>query len=48
MIAVLAVLFLGQAVERAGDLDLLILAAALALMIAALVFFLSMGIRRKE
>src|SRR6516225_5182952 len=48
VIAVLAVLFLGQAVERAGDLDLLILAAALALMIAALAFFLSMGIRRKE
>jgi uncharacterized membrane protein YqhA len=48
VIAVLAVLFLRQAVERAGDLDLLRLAAALALMIAALVFFLSMGIRRKE
>jgi uncharacterized membrane protein YqhA len=48
VIAVLAVLFLGQAVERASDLDLLRLAAALALMIAALVFFLSMGIRRKE
>ena len=48
VIAVLAVLFLGQAVERVGDLDLLRLAAALALMIAALVFFLSMGIRRKE
>jgi uncharacterized membrane protein YqhA len=48
VIAVLAVLFLGQAVERAGDLGLLSLAAALALMIAALVFFLSMGIRRKE
>jgi uncharacterized membrane protein YqhA len=48
VIAVLAVLFLRQAVERAGDLDLLSLAVALALMIAALVFFLSMGIRRKE
>jgi uncharacterized membrane protein YqhA len=48
VIAVLAVLFLGQAVERASDLDLLRLAAALALMIAALVFFLSMGKRRKE
>jgi uncharacterized membrane protein YqhA len=48
VIAVLAVLFLRQAVERAGDLDLLSLAAALALMIAALVFFLFMGIRRKE
>ena len=48
VIAVLAVLFLRQAVERAGDLDLLSLAVALALMIGALVFFLSMGIRRKE
>src|SRR5262249_9502234 len=48
VIAVLAVLFLRQAVERAGDLDLLSLAVALALMIAALVFFLSIGIRRKE
>jgi hypothetical protein len=35
-------------VEQAGDLDLLSLAMALALMIAALVFFLFMGIRRKE
>jgi hypothetical protein len=33
VIAVLAVLFLRQAVERAGDLDLLRFAAALALMI---------------
>ena len=48
VIAVLAVLFLRQAVERAGDLDLLSLAAALALMIAALVLFLAMRIRRKE
>ena len=48
VIAVLAVLFLRQAVERAGDLDLLSLAVALAIMIAALVFFLSRGIRRKE
>ena len=48
VIAVLAVLFLRQAVERAGDLDLLSLAVAWAIMIAALVFFLSMGIRRKE
>src|SRR5262245_13483683 len=48
VIAVLAVLFLRQAVERAGDLDLLSLAVALALMIAALVFFISKGIRRKE
>ena len=48
MIAVFAVLFLRQAVERAGDLDLLKLSAALALMIAALVLFLSMRIHRKE
>ena len=48
VIAVLAVLFLRQAVEWAGDHDLLRLAAALALMIAALVLFLSMRIRRKE
>ena len=48
VIAVLAVLFLRQAVERAGYLDLLSLAVALAVMIAALVFFLFMGIRRKE
>src|SRR5262249_11608099 len=48
VIAVLAVLFLRQAVERAGDLDLLSLAVALALMIAALVFVISKGIRRKE
>jgi uncharacterized membrane protein YqhA len=48
VIAVLAVLFLRQAVERAGDLDLLSLAVALAVMIAALVFFLFRGIRRKE
>ncbi len=48
VIAVLAVLFLRQAVERAGDLDLLRLAAALALMIAALVLFLAMRVHRKE
>ena len=48
VIAVLAVLFLRQAVERAGDLDLLKLSAALALMIAALVLFLSMRIHRKQ
>jgi uncharacterized membrane protein YqhA len=48
VIAVLAVLFLRQAVERAGDLDLLRLAAALALMIANLVLFLAMRIRKKE
>jgi uncharacterized membrane protein YqhA len=48
VIAVLAVLFLRQAVERADDFDLLKLSAALALMIAALVLFLSMRIHRKE
>jgi uncharacterized membrane protein YqhA len=48
VIAVLAVLFLRQAVEWAGDHDLLRLAGALALMIAALVLFLSVRIRRKE
>ena len=40
VIAVLAVLFLREAAERAGGLDLLSLAAALALMIAVLVLFL--------
>jgi hypothetical protein len=34
--------------ERADDFDLLKLSAALALMIAALVLFLSMRIHRKE
>jgi uncharacterized membrane protein YqhA len=48
VIAVLAVLFLRQAVERAGDLDLLSLAAALAVMIVALVLFLFMRGRRRE
>jgi hypothetical protein len=48
VIAVLAVLFLRQAVERAGDVDLLRLAAALAIMIAALVLFLAIRIPRKE
>jgi uncharacterized membrane protein YqhA len=42
IIAVLAVLFLREAVERAKDLDLLRLAAALALMIAALVLFIAL------
>jgi uncharacterized membrane protein YqhA len=42
VIAVLAVLFLREAVARAGDVDLLTLAAALALMIAALTFYLGM------
>ena len=41
VVAVLAVLFLQEAVARAGDLDLLQLAVALALMIAALTFFLT-------
>jgi len=40
VIAVLAVLFLREAVARAGDVELLSLAAALAVMIAALTFFL--------
>jgi uncharacterized membrane protein YqhA len=42
IIAVLAVLFLREAVERAKDLDLLRLAAALAIMIAALVLFIAL------
>jgi uncharacterized membrane protein YqhA len=41
VVAVLAVLFLQEAVARAADLDLLSLAIALALMIAALTFFLT-------
>jgi uncharacterized membrane protein YqhA len=41
VVAVLAVLFLREAVARAGDLDLLKLAAALALVVAALTFFLA-------
>lgn len=48
IIAVLAVLFLREAVERAKDLDLLSLATALALMIAAMAFFLLIGERRKN
>lgn len=48
IIAVLAVLFLREAVERAKDLDLLRLAAALALMIVALVLFLSMRDRGRK
>jgi uncharacterized membrane protein YqhA len=48
VIAVLAVLFLRQAVERAGDIDLLRLAGALALMIVALVLFLAMRVHGKE
>ena len=48
VVAVLAVLFLREAVERAGQSDLLSLAAALSLMIAALTFFLSMRAPPKE
>jgi uncharacterized membrane protein YqhA len=48
LVAVLAVLFLREAVERAKDPDLLKLAAALALMIAVLTFFLSTRGPRKE
>lgn len=48
VIAVLSVLFLREAVDRSGDLDLLKLAAALALIIAALTYFLSKIAVRKE
>ena len=48
VIAVLAVLFLREAVARAGEFDLLRFAAALAIMIAALTFFLSMRMTRKD
>jgi uncharacterized membrane protein YqhA len=48
VIAVLSVLFLREAVARAGELDLLRLGAALALMIAALTFFLRLKGPRKE
>ena len=48
VIAVLAVLFLREAVARAADLDLLSLGAALALMIAALTLFLTMRGAKKE
>jgi hypothetical protein len=47
VIAVLAVLFLREAVERSGSLDLLKL-AALALIIAVLTFFLSTDRAPKE
>jgi len=47
VIAVLAVLFLREAVARAGEADLLGLGAALALMIAALTFFLAKKGQRK-
>jgi uncharacterized membrane protein YqhA len=48
VIAVLAVLFLREAVERSGSLDLLKLAAAVALIIGVLSFFLWMDRARKE
>lgn len=48
IIAVLAVLFLREAVARAGDLDLLQLAIALAIMIAVLTIFLAKKLFRKE
>jgi len=47
-IAVLAVMFLREAVARTEELDLLRLGVALALMIAALVFFLTMKRAKKE
>jgi uncharacterized membrane protein YqhA len=48
VIAVLAVLFLSQAVEQADNLDLLKLAAAFAVMIAALALFLFMRVGKKD
>lgn len=48
VIAVLAVMFLREAVARTEELDLLRLGVALALMIAALVFFLTMKRAKKE
>ena len=47
VIAVLAVLFLREAVARAEEFDLLQLGASLALMIAALTFFLRLKGPRK-
>jgi uncharacterized membrane protein YqhA len=43
IIAVLAVLFLGEAVTRAGELDLFRLGITLAIMIVALTFFITRG-----
>ena len=43
IVAVLAVLFLAEAVTRAGELDLLSLGLTLAVMIAALTFFIMRG-----
>ena len=48
VVAVLAVLFLREAVARAGDVDLLTLSAALALMIAVLTFYLIRGVTGKD
>ena len=48
IVAVLAVLFLREVVARAGDLDLLQLAIALAIIIAALTIFLAMKLFRRE
>jgi uncharacterized membrane protein YqhA len=48
IVAVLAVLFLREALARSGDLDLLRLATALAIMIAALTIFLAKKLLRKE
>lgn len=48
IVAVLAVLFLREAVARSGDLDLLQLAIAFAIMIAALTIFLAKKLFRKE
>jgi uncharacterized membrane protein YqhA len=48
VVAVLAILFLREAVARAGDLDLLQLGIAVAVMIAALTIFLAKKLLRKE
>jgi uncharacterized membrane protein YqhA len=48
VIAVLAVLFLGEAVTRAGELDLFRLGITLAVMIVALTFFIMRGPTGKE
>ncbi|HUK07614.1 MAG TPA: YqhA family protein [Stellaceae bacterium] len=48
VVAVLAILFLREAVARAGDLDLLQLGIAVAVMIAALTIFLAKKLLRKD
>ena len=48
VVAVLAVLFLREVVARAGDVDLLRLGIALAVMIVALTIFLAKKLFRKE